>query len=301
MFSSRAFGTAHSSPAPSCRSSRSRSGTAGSEAAAAVGVPWFSHRRAGWSRLRRGRWRPQLAAHPGRWAGAVRGSGRVLWLSITPSRPGDARQMAGMLRHSHGGTDALGRSVCPEGKPAGNITGCPGRVPGAASGSRWCQHPPRTGTPAHPAFRLGSAAYPVSDIPTQTPGSRDVLCPCPSGGERLPVQARLGSGRAEPQLGGIGQSRRGSFPNTSFCPPLTRETPARGEADSRGRGAVKRPRCKTSREDLEVISILEGWQKQRGKLGRIKFWRGAWSGKGVAHSSALVTHVKIPRFPFVNK
>lgn len=50
-----------------------------------------------------------------------------------------------------------------------------------------------------------------------------------------------------------------------------------------------------------MISILEGWQKQGGKLGRVKFWRGAWSDKGVAHSSALVTHVKIPRFPFVNK
>lgn len=50
-----------------------------------------------------------------------------------------------------------------------------------------------------------------------------------------------------------------------------------------------------------MISILEGWQKQEGKIGRVKFWRGAWSDKGVAHSPALVTHVKISRFPFVNK
>lgn len=33
----------------------------------------------------------------------------------------------------------------------------------------------------------------------------------------------------------------------------------------------------------------------------MKFWRGARSDKGVAHSSALVTRVKISRFPFVNK
>lgn len=158
-------------------------------------------------------------------------------------------------------------------------TGCSGRVPKAGSADG-CQHPPRTVTPGHSnpkPWELGCAVR-------GAPG---------------PGEAR--GGRAELQLCSIGQSRRVSFPNTSFSPLLMCERPTRGEADSPGRGTVKRCPGKTSREDFQVISILEGWQKQGGKLGRAKFRRGAWSDKGVAHSSALVTHVKISRFPSVNK
>lgn len=218
MFSSRAFGTAHSSPAPSCRSSRSRSGKAGSGcrgcAMVLLSLCWVVAAPE----------RP-METPAGR---APRASGCAVIInnSILPrGAAGHARQMAGMLRHSHGGTDGLGRSVCPEGKPAGNIAaGHRLPWPGARSGERQ-----DTGVSTHLAraplhtrlLGLGSAAYPVSDI--QTPGSRDVLCLRPSGGEGLPVQAGL-----SPSSAGLGQSWRGSFPNTSFCPLLTCETPTRG-------------------------------------------------------------------------
>lgn len=88
-----------------------------------------------------------------------------------------------------------------------------GRVPGAGSAGDGCQHPPRTVTPGHPVL--------VSDIQIQSPGSWDVLS------QGLLVQARLGSGRAEPRLCSIEQSRRISFPNTSFSPLLMCERPRR--------------------------------------------------------------------------
>lgn len=121
--------------------------------------------------------------------------------------------MAGMLRHSHSGTDGLGRSVCPEGKPAGNITGCPGRVPGAESGRRWGQHPPRTGIPAHPASRAGQCCPSRVRHPNQTPGSRDELFLRPSGGEGG-SWSRLGSGAAvlSPSSAGLGKPCAVLFP-----------------------------------------------------------------------------------------
>lgn len=98
-----------------------------------------------------------------------------------------------------------------KGKPAGNIAAGQrllrqgprgGGLQGVGVSTHLAQTPPQTRVLAP---RQGSAAYPVSDIQIQPPGSWDVLCPCPLAGEGLLVQARLCS---------VGQSRRVSFPNT---------------------------------------------------------------------------------------
>lgn len=182
LFSFRGFGTAHSSPAPSGRSSRSRSGKAGSDAvgcrgcAIVLSVPGDY---GSGGRCESPTWPRSDGERP-----AVPGdSGRALSL-ITPSCLRRCPGMDGRWpecrcpRDTRGGRDGLGKDICPRGKPAGNIAACH-RVlwPAARSGE-----PREMGVSTHPAQspletrvlglaapRQGSAAYPVSDTQIQTP------------------------------------------------------------------------------------------------------------------------------------